>query len=340
MQKYIGSNCPVCGKRFESGDDIVVCPECGTPHHRQCYKDNGKCANDELHGSFEWTPSGGAGASKAQTEQTEAGGNVCPFCGSENKPGSHYCSSCGAPLTLSRKQDPERVFETERERLYSETFMDESFNGITAEEAVEAIGTNTAYFLPRFKAIEKGANIIPNLCAFLFTYLYLFYRKMYGFGAAVMAVMLVLGVPQAMLDFAEIQDTYVSYGLLSQKIVEMPGIATITTFAVIASLLQWAIRILLLLFFNRLYFIKITGTVKGIKEGLNEANSYSEQMLSAFVKKKLGTSWVVPIVIICLTLAAGFAIAGWIVASPYFVIPEAGTLASAIPEASTFASML
>ena len=28
--------CPVCGETFQNGDDVVVCPECGAPHHREC----------------------------------------------------------------------------------------------------------------------------------------------------------------------------------------------------------------------------------------------------------------------------------------------------------------
>lgn len=34
---YRGQHCPICGKEFCDGDDIVVCPECGTPYHRECY---------------------------------------------------------------------------------------------------------------------------------------------------------------------------------------------------------------------------------------------------------------------------------------------------------------
>ena len=40
---YIGEICPVCGKSFTADDDIVVCPDCGTPHHRECYKTENKC---------------------------------------------------------------------------------------------------------------------------------------------------------------------------------------------------------------------------------------------------------------------------------------------------------
>ena len=35
---YEGCQCPVCGKSFQESDDIVVCPQCGAPHHRECWK--------------------------------------------------------------------------------------------------------------------------------------------------------------------------------------------------------------------------------------------------------------------------------------------------------------
>ena len=41
--------CPVCEEQFKKGDDIVVCPECGTPHHRECYENIGHCFNKDKH---------------------------------------------------------------------------------------------------------------------------------------------------------------------------------------------------------------------------------------------------------------------------------------------------
>ena len=38
--RYTGETCPVCNKVFQEDDDIVVCPDCGTPHHRKCYLKN------------------------------------------------------------------------------------------------------------------------------------------------------------------------------------------------------------------------------------------------------------------------------------------------------------
>ena len=43
MNDYVGCVCSVCNKPFAAGDDIVVCPECGTPYHRACYQAAGGC---------------------------------------------------------------------------------------------------------------------------------------------------------------------------------------------------------------------------------------------------------------------------------------------------------
>ncbi len=55
MSRFFGKLCPVCRSPFGENDDIVVCPDCGTPHHRTCYIRNGKCAVAQHHASgFEW----------------------------------------------------------------------------------------------------------------------------------------------------------------------------------------------------------------------------------------------------------------------------------------------
>lgn len=49
MPNYEEFKCPVCNKQFTKDDDIVTCPECGTPHHRECYMLSGHCVNQGLH---------------------------------------------------------------------------------------------------------------------------------------------------------------------------------------------------------------------------------------------------------------------------------------------------
>ena len=47
--KLSGIPCVACGKKFTPEDDIVVCPECGAPYHRACYKELGHCVHADRH---------------------------------------------------------------------------------------------------------------------------------------------------------------------------------------------------------------------------------------------------------------------------------------------------
>ena len=56
MFKYEGAKCPVCHAYLMEDDDIVVCPDCGAPHHRECWKSLGHCGCEELHAQGKaWT---------------------------------------------------------------------------------------------------------------------------------------------------------------------------------------------------------------------------------------------------------------------------------------------
>ena len=76
MARYTGNHCPVCEQEFTDNDDIVVCPDCGTPYHRACWQKVGACMHQSEHAAgFEWKPEVGAGAAEAAHAAT------CPNCG-------------------------------------------------------------------------------------------------------------------------------------------------------------------------------------------------------------------------------------------------------------------
>ena len=49
--KTEGVSCVRCHAYLFPEDDIVYCPVCGAPHHRECYEQLGHCALEEFHGT-------------------------------------------------------------------------------------------------------------------------------------------------------------------------------------------------------------------------------------------------------------------------------------------------
>lgn len=96
---YKGQICDGCGRIIEEDDDIVVCPECATPQHRECYNKNGTCVNADKHGDFVWEAPDGV---NPVTAKKEAPGKTipCPNCGYNNPEGSESCKQCSMKFTI------------------------------------------------------------------------------------------------------------------------------------------------------------------------------------------------------------------------------------------------
>ncbi|MHB9108170.1 MAG: RING finger protein [Armatimonadota bacterium] len=40
---HVGKTCPYCQTPLKPHDRVVVCPQCGMPHHQDCWQDNDGC---------------------------------------------------------------------------------------------------------------------------------------------------------------------------------------------------------------------------------------------------------------------------------------------------------
>ncbi|MBQ3137366.1 MAG: DUF2628 domain-containing protein [Clostridia bacterium] len=97
--RYTNQICDGCGKIFGENEDIVVCPECATPQHRECYKNHGGCVNARKHAEgFTWTGADIIGSPAPVPEKTKT--IPCPNCGYGNPEGSDRCKQCSMKFTL------------------------------------------------------------------------------------------------------------------------------------------------------------------------------------------------------------------------------------------------
>lgn len=203
MARYTNNHCPVCEQAFTDADDIVVCPECGTPYHRECWKKVGACVHEAEHAAgFEWKPDADP-ADEADTARHLA---VCPNCGSHNEPGAVKCSHCGVPLNAAPRTEPQNA------PIYARGTMDapditrvelkptDCIDGIQAQDWAAFTGHSALYYLMQFFRMEKtGRKITFCFSAFLLGPVYFFYRKMWKQGIAMALVQLVLYMPLALL---------------------------------------------------------------------------------------------------------------------------------------------
>lgn len=220
---YTKEQCPVCGKEFEDGDDIVVCPDCGTPHHRQCYKDNRGCANDGKHGDgFVWKnsvpqpqpqsqpeppkkeafPFGGGFFQDPQRPTEDEGHKVifCPNCGKENPAEEPTCTNCGARLYNTQNGGRPFVPPIQLPNMANQQFVNgavqisplDTIGENTVCDTAEFIGVNANKYIPKMYKMEKEKKKLSwNWAAFFFGPYWFFYRKIISVGVILMAITLV-----------------------------------------------------------------------------------------------------------------------------------------------------
>lgn len=196
---FIGEKCVLCGKVFENGDDIVVCPECGSPHHRSCYAKENRCANSAMHGTGEkWQ--------KIRAEEKKTEKKECWHCGfPNNPPEAENCVICGTSLDGQENRENLTPEQEDINIRHNTGFNpDEDMGGATLKEISMFVGTNTFYYIPVFKRMKDlGSKISFNFSCFLFPSFYFANRKMW-FWAVISAIISVLfNLPMYVILMAE-----------------------------------------------------------------------------------------------------------------------------------------
>ena len=302
---YIGHKCPVCQKYFHADDDVVVCPDCGTPHHRECYESLGHCHNENLHAQgYDY---------QEDTNKTDEkdGMKICPSCGHANDSNHFFCGKCGAPLSPAQNAQQQQTppqgagfgvpFGQQQNQQGGNTafnmpFMDplagvdsntDFGDGITAGEAAKYVKQNTPYFIRVFNNIKTMNKSKFNFAAALFTGGYLLYRKMYKLGAIFAFIQLALLAVETYFtiaynalytEFLTVYSQSMSTGFFMSDISKyMQGLDATQLLVLYLPTLVEIARIVMMIVFgictNRMYFKHCKKQIKQIKESAKEGEN-------------------------------------------------------------------
>lgn len=190
MFKYENQICQVCQQTFDKDDDIVVCPECGTPHHRHCWHEQGDCVNRHKHAEgFEWKPA---------VKEVPADSVTCAECGANMPSGTLFCENCGKALAQPQQQASQSYTMPGGGRIEVHqvppfgagmpmgmgfdggSALAGEIDGVAIKDMAAFIGPNAQYYIYKFKRMVADARYKPfNWTAFMFRPLWFLYRKLW-----------------------------------------------------------------------------------------------------------------------------------------------------------------
>ena len=270
-----GQKCPICDAYLFDNDDLVFCPECGAPHHRDCYAVLGHCAYEDKHGTDE----GYKPAQREEKIQKEADEeakdikDICRFCGEKLQQNENFCHKCGRPKTVGQPPFGAAVIIDPMGGVSP----DDTIDGVPVGEIKSYVANNTQRYLPRFKAMSENKKKSWNWAAFLVPHVWFFYRKMYLTG--ILFTVLLIAASLFLLPLSAIISTFpqeatASTTLLARYLAEnISSIEALPIYlAVCGSILELVIRIVAGFTGDKIYKKSVFSGIKKVKDAKEESD--------------------------------------------------------------------
>ncbi len=270
-------SCAVCKAYLFEEDDIVYCPECGAPHHRECYNSVGKCGLEHLHGTpNQYERKKPATTDEIKNQEQKAHNTqdkkTCPHCMKKIDIDSRVCPYCARPSMSGVYVNFDLFGGVPRDTDIG--------NSVTAEMAREFVSVNSQRYIPKFLSFKEGKKLSWNWLAFLFPEGWFLSRKMYKAGALVITVLIALQIFLFPLTAVLNQNIFANYDEVTAFLMQYTNesLASGQVFpivlAFIGSLGTIVVRFIAALFGDRIYYNHVLERVDAFSKSDLEKEDY------------------------------------------------------------------
>lgn len=313
MSRFFGKLCPVCRSPFGENDDVVVCPDCGTPHHRVCYSRLGKCAVSQHHESgFVWNGRlpDEQPEPPQQPQQPIYGASVPPYRTTQAAPSSENTDPHHAeyPGGSPQNNDPymgqnpppfDPLFGDQNEDSYTNPYVEaykqmqkmtsdetRGEDGVSAKELSRFVGTSVFHYaqafssfrvgIPQYGGSVKKVKTSFNIWAGILSPIQQIYRRMDILGILILIVQGIMMIPDLML--------YKCQNMLAPS-----AISAFQSLSLVSGIANIAIMLALSLFGDYIYYKFCVRRIKRIRAEFDDgkAEGYYEALTERGAPSKL-----------------------------------------------------
>lgn len=294
--KYLNQKCSHCEKTFKKDDDVVVCPICGTPQHRECYEENNQCINHDKHADgYVWN----AEDTTSNNSKSASDTIICSNCGTKNSGDSFFCKHCSNPLDTKTPNTSSGFagynYQNNKENT---NFQDTPFGAapfkinendeiapdVKLIEAQKYVKTNSLFFSLIFKRIHDHNRSRFNFAAFIFSGGWFLYRKQYLLGTILTVLFAIFTVGYNIL-YTPVYNMLESYNIIIDNKILYDQLAvlsneqmTMVSLLVFSYFAKFVLMIISGIIANRCYYKHVVKKVKLAKENFTSDTELKEHL--------------------------------------------------------------